>query len=171
MASSLFGVCNGSVMNGWLLGGVCLYWEVVPYKENNVLCKWGCGRLTKIVLVRLSCQGQAKWRFRTVSSSTNNYYCLKEEWGMVRPLYFKEFVIQCPFFALCQNHYQDTHFKRVVCLGLNCTWGHLYSYAVILSSTMSYYMQTLVSLETQRKVYGLRSSKPKSYSINQQHFF
>lgn len=89
---------------------------------------------------------------------------------MVRPLYFKEFVIQCPFFVLCQNHYQDNHFKKIVCLGLNYMWGHLHSYAVILSSTMSYYMQTLVSLEIQRKFCGLKSSKLKSYSINQEHF-
>lgn len=41
-------------------------------------------------------QGNVKvW---SATSSVNGYSHLKEEWGMVRPLYFKEFLIQCPFF-------------------------------------------------------------------------
>lgn len=88
---------NRSVMNRQLCGSMLLCWEVVPCQGNNALCKEGCGRLTKTVSVGLLRCGMVRWRFRSVSSNINGYYCLKEEWGMVRPLYFKEFIIQCPF--------------------------------------------------------------------------
>lgn len=58
VASPLLGVPNRSVMNGWICGAVCLYWEVVPFNDNNVLCKGVWGKLTKIELVRLLCQGK-----------------------------------------------------------------------------------------------------------------
>lgn len=112
-------------MNEWICRAVYLCWEFVPRKENNVLCKGGCGKLTKIELVRLLCQGQAKCRLRTASSSTNNYYCLKEEWGNGKISIFQRICNTMSFFCAMPESLSGHPLQKSILSGFKLYMGPL----------------------------------------------